>query len=438
MTDAGSHRIGRRRLNIDLRAPARVETLARSARTRLRPVEESITGIVRWLVPVIMDRVRPVFAVVTSLGWLVLGAGVVTLVLAERYRWVEMAVISTAALLLVAVAALFMIGRTKVDMDVVVEPPRVTAGDPVTGELRVRNVSAGPMLPVTVEVPIGDGGASFRIPVLAPASEHSELFVVPTSRRGVIPVGPVRTVRGDAIGLFRRVQTWTDVSEIIVHPVIAPLQPFGIGLMRDLEGTASQTVSMSDLSFHALREYVVGDDLRHVHWKSSARHGQLLVRQYLDTRRSHLVIVVDADPTAYDSEESYELGMSIAASLLRRGVQDEYDASFFSGSVATLRAGGRAALDGTARAVPEAVDLGLAVRNASQRAADASLLIMVTGTNTDYLTLQAAASHFSEDVASFVVFAGAAESRVTKAGNLSALHVPELSELALILTWGLR
>lgn len=412
--------------------------LLRSVRTRLQPVEERATALARWLVPLIVDAVRPFVAVVTTLGWLVIGAGAVTLVLAEGYQWVEMAVVATAALLLAAIAALFMIGRTKVDMRIVVEPPRVTAGDPVTGELQVRNVSAGPMLPVTVEVPIGEGGSSFRTPLLAPGREHIELFVVPTSRRGVISVGPVRTVRGDAIGLFRRVQTWTEASEIIVHPVITPLQSFGIGLMRDLEGTASQTVSMSDLSFHALREYVVGDDLRHVHWRSSARHGQLLVRQYLDTRRSHLVVVADADPAAYDSAESYELGISIAASLLRRGVQDEYDSSFFSGNVTTLRASGRTALDGTARAIAEPVDLDLVMRDASQRAADASLLIMVTGTNSDFLKVQTAASHFSADVATFVVFAGATESRVTKAGDLPALHVPTLTELPLIMTWGLR
>ena len=53
---------------------------------------------------------------------------------------------------------------------------------------------------------------------------------------------------------------------------------------------------MSDLAFHALREYQPGDDRRYVHWRSSAKHGRLLVRQFLDTRRSHLAVVVDTDP----------------------------------------------------------------------------------------------------------------------------------------------
>ena len=426
-----------RRRSGALGVPSQVRQAVRIVREQSAPLAARAVEIWEWSAPRIVARVRPVLGVVTMLGWTVLALGIVAWILADQFGWAEMGVVAAAALLLAAIAALFMIGRTRVEMTVTVEPARVTAGDPVTGELRVQNISVAPLLPVTVEVPIGEGGTSFRVPLLAPGARHHELFVVPTVRRGIIPVGPVRTVRGDAIGLFRRVQTWTEQADIIVHPVIAPLQPFGVGLIRDLEGTASQTVSMSDLSFHALREYVTGDDLRHVHWRSSARHGQLLVRQYLDTRRSHLVVLVDDDPAVYASEEAYELAISIAASLLRRGVQDEYDASFFSGSVTTLRAEGRAALDGTSRAEAEGVGLLTTSRAASQRAGDASLLILITGTAQTYVALQTAASNFSPEVAKFVVFAGSEEARVTKAGELAAMHVPNLDELGLIMTWGL-
>ena len=84
-----------------------------------------------------------------------------------------------------------------------------------------------------------------------------------------------------------------------MRPPMVPLDALGAGLLRDLEGVATDAVSQSDLAFHALREYAPGDDLRHVHWRSSAKamasggESQLLVRQYLDTRRSHATIVVD-------------------------------------------------------------------------------------------------------------------------------------------------
>lgn len=408
-----------------------------AGRAKAGPAIDRGADLVSWLAPKVSARISPIVGVITVLGWAVAAVTFGGWLLASWYGWVEMAVVAGAGVVLLAAAALFMLGRTRVEMTVTVEPARVTAGDPVTGELRVHNVGRRPLLAVAAEVPIGDGGTSFRVPFLAADAHHTELFVVPTSRRGVIPVGPVRTVRGDAVGLFRRVQTWTEQSEIVVHPVIAPLQPFGIGLIRDLEGNASQTISMSDLSFHALREYVVGDDLRHVHWKSSARHGQLLVRQYLDTRRSHLVVLADSHPGSYESEEAYELGISVAASLLRRGVMDEYDASFFSGTTSTLRAHGRSALDGSARAVPQPISLESVARIASQRAADASLLVMITGSDDSYLSLQTAAAHFSPDVAAFVIFVGSAEAKVTTAGDLPAMHVPRLDDLNLILSWGL-
>ena len=58
---------------------------------------------------------------------------------------------------------------------------------------------------------------------------------------------------------------------------------------------------MSDLAFHALREYQPGDDRRYIHWRSSAKAGRLLVRQFLDTRRSHVTVIVDPDPEQYRS-----------------------------------------------------------------------------------------------------------------------------------------
>ena len=68
-----------------------------------------------------------------------------------------------------------------------------------------------------------------------------------------------------------------------------------LGVIRDQEGTPSDEISMSDLAFHALREYVPGDELRHVHWRSSAKANKLQIRQYHDTRRSHLTVVLDDD-----------------------------------------------------------------------------------------------------------------------------------------------
>ena len=176
------------------------------------------------------------------------------------------------------------------------------AGGSVAAGVRVRNIAAHGLLPTMLELPVGSMVHRYGVPRLAPGETHEESFTIRTERRGVIPVGPASTRRGDPLGMLSRDVEWTDVVEILVRPPMVPMDSLGAGLLRDLEGVSTDAVSQSDLAFHALREYVPGDDLRHVHWRSSAKamavadDSQLLVRQYLDTRRSHVTLVVDDDP----------------------------------------------------------------------------------------------------------------------------------------------
>ena len=93
------------------------------------------------------------------------------------------------------------------------------------------------------------------------------------------------------------------------------LSVFAGGLTNDLDGATSQQLSMSDLAFHALREYVPGDDLRHVHWRSSAKAGELLVRQYHETRRGHVTVLVDGARSSYPRLRDFELAVSVATSI---------------------------------------------------------------------------------------------------------------------------
>ena len=89
---------------------------------------------------------------------------------------------------------------------------------------------------------------------------------------------------------------------------------------------------MSDLAFHALREYVPGDDLRHVHWRSSAKAGELLVRQYHETRRGHVTVLLDDRRSSYPRLGDFELAVSVAASIALRAVRDDFDTYLRCGS----------------------------------------------------------------------------------------------------------
>jgi uncharacterized protein (DUF58 family) len=388
--------------------------------------------------PVWGGLIRPALGTISSLGWTVLGVMVVAWILAAALGWAELAILAMACLLLLAAASLFMIGTTKLEVQAIVEPPRVTVGEPLTGELSVRNAARGPLAAAQLEFPIGRGGVSFDLPPMLPGKSHGEVFSIPTDRRGVIVVGPVRSVRGDPMGLFRRELEWTRPTEIFVHPRVTPLAPLGAGLIRDLEGNTAQSASTSDFSFQSLREYVPGDDLRHVHWRSSARHGQLLVRQFLDTRRSHLTAVVDGLPDAYRSEEDYEVAISAAASLLVRGLRDGYDVSFLSGDVVMTKAAGRVALDACSRAEPSVRSLVDVAADGARLAPDTSVVFLITGPGSDYRSLQRAASQFGIETGRVAVRVDSTANPGLRAdADLPVLTITRLDELAGALNWGL-
>ncbi|WP_243696984.1 DUF58 domain-containing protein [Labedella endophytica] len=286
--------------------------------TRLASIRRALTAVGA---PVVRAA-TPVVRVVTTTGWLVLAAAVVLLVVGATLSWSELLAIGFTAVGALVAAIVTILGRTSFRVEVTLSPTRVVVGERAIGRVDITNVGSRRTSATRLELPVGEGLAVFAIPGLAPESSTDELFAVPTHRRAVIDAGPAVTVRGDQLGLFRRTVSWTDPIELFVHPVTTRLQPSAAGLVRDLEGQTTQKITNSDIAFHALREYVVGDDVRHVHWRSSARTGQLMVRQFEETRRSQLTILHTADERYYTSSEEFELAVSVTASVATQVIRE--------------------------------------------------------------------------------------------------------------------
>lgn len=265
---------------------------------------------------------RPYLSVVSGLGALVLCSAVVALVAGLVLGWVELTVVALTLFAALAVAALFLIGRATYAVDIALNPRRVTVGERAIGRVLVTNTGAKTVTATTLEVPVGAGLAEFAIGALKPGAETEELFAVPTNRRAVILAGPAVSVRGDQLGLFRRAVRWTDRIELFVHPVTTRLHPTAAGLVRDLEGQVTKKITNNDISFHALRAYVTGDDVRYVHWRTSARTGQLMVRQFEESRRSQLTIIHTSDERYYAGDDEFELAVSVTASIGSQVIRD--------------------------------------------------------------------------------------------------------------------
>ncbi len=380
--------------------------------------------------------------VVNPLGWTVLFAGLLLAVAASLTDWRELAVLAAACLLAFVLALPFLLGRTNVHVDLVLQPERVIAGDSVAAGVRVRNIATHGLLPTVLELGVGSMVHRYGVPRLGPDEAHEESFTIRTERRGVIPVGPATTRRGDPLGLLSRDVEWTDVVEILVRPPMVSLDSLGAGLLRDLEGVPTDAVSQSDLAFHALREYVPGDDLRHVHWRSSAKamsssgDSQLLVRQYLDTRRSHLALVVDDRPAAWRTAQDFETAMSVAASIIVRASLDEFETSFVCGTRASSGATGHLALDSVCRAELGKMGLVESAHRAAVVAPDASLLFLVSGGGVDFDDFQRALTAFPPSVRRYALISDdSGPSRITETAGLVVVQVSDLGDLAALLRW---
>ncbi|WP_438855767.1 DUF58 domain-containing protein [Agromyces sp. M3QZ16-3] len=376
----------------------------------------------------------PVTGVISPVGWLVLAASVVAFALAWPLGWIELAFVGATLLAALLIAVPFTFGRMAYRVGIELQPRRVVAGERALGRLVVQNSGDAASVPSQLELPVGSGLAEFLIPTIAAGGEHEELFAVPTERRAVIVAGPAASVRGDQLGLLRREVRWTDPVELFVHPVTARLQPSAAGLVRDLEGEVTKTITDNDISFHALRAYEPGDALRNVHWRTSARTGQLMVRQYEETRRSQLLLVQPTSADHYASEAEFELAVSVLASL---GVQVIRDATRLAVATDRLRLGTAtptALLDDTCRIAP--IDEGAApvrdvVREAGRRIPAPSVLIVVGGSRAPLAEFRAAETVFGSDtqVIVFRTEAGAA-SRITRLGESTIVTVGSLDELS--------
>jgi uncharacterized protein (DUF58 family) len=291
------------------------------------------------------------------------------------------------------------------------------------------------MLPLRVELPVGVAVAAFDVPSLGVEAKHDDLFVIPTQRRGVITVGPARAVRSDPLGLLRRAVTLSEPLELFVHPRTVNLEGIGAGFLRDLEGQTTNDLSSSDVAFHTLREYVPGDDRRYVHWRSSAKSGKLMVRQFVDTRRSHVAVVIDGDPTSYASPDEFELAVSIGGSLALRALRDDQTVSTVAAGHTVAGVTPRRLMDSLSRVETKpGTHLQAAAIQISRIAADASVALMVTGSQSSHNELRAAATRFGPDVKTVAIRAAlGSEVAFTPAGPLLLCGVPTLEDLPRLL-----
>ena len=162
---------------------------------------------------------------------------------------------------------------------------------------------------------LGQAAVMAPLPALAPGQSHQIRLKLEARSRGVIDLGPVTMEAGDPLGLIRRRRILAGTRKLYIHPRTVALPPLEAGLERDLEGDPGPGIVDDDLEFHALRPYAPGDDMKRVHWLSTARAGTLMVRQYEPTLRTRIELILDGQAASYRNADEFELAVEIYASL---------------------------------------------------------------------------------------------------------------------------
>ncbi|GAB2461655.1 uncharacterized protein (DUF58 family) [Conyzicola lurida] len=384
-------------------------------------------------------------SVVTPLGWFVLASIPLSLLVGYGLGWIELVVAGFAGLVLVAVAILYLVGRNAVAIRLDVTHSRVVVGQNATGHVVVRNPGSRRTLGITVEVPVAHGLAELAVPSLPRDGESVQEFSIPTRRRGVVAVGPVRTVRADPIGLVRRELVWTDTQELFIHPRTIGIPSMSAGLVRDLEGQPTRDLSSSDIAFHALREYLPGDERRNIHWKSTAKTGTYMVRQFEQTRRSHIVIALSLATVDYASDEEFEMAVSVAGSLGSRAIREIREVSVVvsekTPEFAVRKVFAVRALSTRSRtklldelAVVESAETAIAItdvaRVAGMQVAGVSVAFLICGSAVTPADLRAASTKFPAGVEVIAVVCDPdAAPRLRSAPGLSVLTIGYLEDL---------
>ena len=255
----------------------------------------------------------------TRRGWATAWGGIGTIVAGRLVGLDELFVVGAAALGVVLVAFV-SVRRVRLRLDVFrdVRPSRVPVGATCRVELRIVNRGRVRTPVVVVTDPVGDGQrARLRLAPLAGGDTRIMRYRLPVHRRGIISVGPLSVEHADPFGLVQHRITNSSALDVIVLPRVHPLDPVppAPGDEPDTGSHQYRTLATANEEFASLREYLPGDDVRKVHWPSTARMGHPIVRHFDEPWQRRSTIVLDVRRGGHD-EGSFERAVSAAASVL--------------------------------------------------------------------------------------------------------------------------
>lgn len=261
----------------------------------------------------------------TTRGWLVAATGAISLTIGRIFGAPPLEQLGFGLVVLVLLAAaVVLLGRHELGVTRTLTPQRVVAGRPVNVSLELTNDGRGPAPLVLLQetLPAGvAGSARFALHGVEPGGTRRAGFNLKTSRRGRYEIGPLELSFVDPFGLARLTSVSRKKDSFLVHPRIEPLAlPRDLGERRSVTAAAlRQPTGARGEDFYTLREYIEGDDLRRIHWPSTAKRARYMIRQEETPWHTRATIVIDDGDGRHGGvgeDSSFERAVEAAAALV--------------------------------------------------------------------------------------------------------------------------
>jgi uncharacterized protein (DUF58 family) len=216
-----------------------------------------------------------------------------------------------------------------------VNPARVPAGQTATVTVRLDNVSRLPtgLLLTEDTVPYSIGARPrFILDRIEPGGTRQLSYPIQPDHRGKFAIGPLHVRVADAFGLAKIGSTAAPPCTLVVTPPVTALQRTALAGSWLGEGDArASTAAAAGEDDVVPRAYRDGDELRRVHWRSTARYGELMVRREEQRWRNRAVLFLDTRQNAHGGRgpaSSFEYAISAAASIGVHLAHEEIDGEF--------------------------------------------------------------------------------------------------------------
>jgi uncharacterized protein (DUF58 family) len=235
-----------------------------------------------------------------------------------------------ALLILLPLATAFFLGRSRYRLGLVrsVLPAQVTAGQQARVQLDLTNDGRMPtgLLLLEDQIPYALGTRPrFVVDKMGPKWKRSVGYVVRSDVRGKFDIGPMKVRLSDPFGLVELERTFQTRSSLVVTPKVVglPVTPLS-GVWTGSGDNRPRAFASGSAEDVTVREYRRGDDLRRVHWRSSAHAGELMVRREEQPWQSRATLMIDNRKFAHrgtGAASSLEHAVSVAASVAVHLVQ---------------------------------------------------------------------------------------------------------------------